>query len=139
LLGRLPPEPLYQPFLFLLFLRVCDGYFWDGGVSQTICPGWLQTTILLISASWVARIIGMSHQCLVRINSLITKKKGGIWDHAETSSTHMNSDSEMRTQRRLHKTSSAKKRTLSPRWRIWISMKQMLYHLNNISPALFCF
>jgi hypothetical protein len=27
LLGRLPPEPLYQPFLFLLFLRVCDGYF----------------------------------------------------------------------------------------------------------------
>jgi hypothetical protein len=25
--------------------------------------GWLQTSVLLISASWVARIIGMSHQC----------------------------------------------------------------------------
>jgi hypothetical protein len=31
-------------------------------VSRTICPGWLWTMILLISASWVARIIGMSHQ-----------------------------------------------------------------------------
>jgi hypothetical protein len=30
-------------------------------VSQTICLGWLQTTILLISAYWVARIIGLSH------------------------------------------------------------------------------
>jgi hypothetical protein len=29
--------------------------FWDR-VSQTICLGWLQTVILLISASWVARI-----------------------------------------------------------------------------------
>jgi hypothetical protein len=28
----------------------------------TICLGSLWTTILLISASWVARIIGMSHQ-----------------------------------------------------------------------------
>jgi hypothetical protein len=31
---------------------------------QTICPGWLRTIILLISASWVARITGMSHQLL---------------------------------------------------------------------------
>jgi hypothetical protein len=38
----------------------CDGIFWDR-VSQTICPGWLRTTILLISAYWVARITGMSH------------------------------------------------------------------------------
>jgi hypothetical protein len=30
-------------------------------VSRTVCPGWFQTTILLISASWVARITGMSH------------------------------------------------------------------------------
>jgi hypothetical protein len=27
----------------------------------TVCPRWLWTTILLISASWVARITGMSH------------------------------------------------------------------------------
>jgi hypothetical protein len=40
----------------------CVGYFQDR-VSQTVCPGWLQTGIFLISASWVARIIGMSHWC----------------------------------------------------------------------------
>jgi hypothetical protein len=37
------------------------GFFRDR-VSWTICPGWLQTSILLISASWVARITGVSHQ-----------------------------------------------------------------------------
>jgi hypothetical protein len=37
-----------------------DRYFQDS-VSQTICPGWLWTTILLISASGVARITGVSH------------------------------------------------------------------------------
>jgi hypothetical protein len=41
---------------------VCDGYFWDR-VLWTICPGKIvQTVILLISASWVARITGVSHQ-----------------------------------------------------------------------------
>jgi hypothetical protein len=33
-----------------------EGCFGDR-VSRTICPGWPQTAILLISASWVARII----------------------------------------------------------------------------------
>jgi hypothetical protein len=28
---------------------------------ELFCPGWLQTAILLISASWVARITGVSH------------------------------------------------------------------------------
>jgi hypothetical protein len=32
------------------------------GSCRTICPGWLGTPILLISASWVARIIGVSHR-----------------------------------------------------------------------------
>jgi hypothetical protein len=41
----------------------CDGHFQDR-VSQTICPGWLWTTILSISVSWVARITGVSHRCL---------------------------------------------------------------------------
>jgi hypothetical protein len=41
----------------------CDRYFQDR-FSQTICPSWLRTTILLISASWVAKITGMSHQHL---------------------------------------------------------------------------
>jgi hypothetical protein len=38
----------------------CDGYFRDT-ILWTIYLGWLWTTILLISASWVARITGMSH------------------------------------------------------------------------------
>jgi hypothetical protein len=38
--------------------------------SQTVCPGWPQTTLLLISASQVARIIGRSHQYLVFLNFL---------------------------------------------------------------------
>jgi hypothetical protein len=37
----------------------CPGYFGDG-VSQTICLGWPQTSILPISASQVARITGRS-------------------------------------------------------------------------------
>jgi hypothetical protein len=36
--------------------------FFQDRVSQTICPGLFQTTILLISASLVARITGVSHQ-----------------------------------------------------------------------------
>jgi hypothetical protein len=38
----------------------CDGIFQDMA-SQAICPGWLWTTVLLISASWVARITGARH------------------------------------------------------------------------------
>jgi hypothetical protein len=36
------------------------GYLWDR-VSQT-APGWLQIKIFLISACWVDRITGVSHQ-----------------------------------------------------------------------------
>jgi hypothetical protein len=35
--------------------------FFQARVTQTICLGWLWTTVLLISASWVARITGVSH------------------------------------------------------------------------------
>jgi hypothetical protein len=38
----------------------CSGYFGDG-VLRTICLGWLQTLILLISASQLARIIDVNH------------------------------------------------------------------------------
>jgi hypothetical protein len=44
----------------------CVRYF-QGRVSWTICLGWLWTVILLLSASWVARITGVSHWCPVRI------------------------------------------------------------------------
>jgi hypothetical protein len=43
-----------NPFFFVL------GVFRDR-VLRTICLGWLQTVVLLISASKVARIIGLSH------------------------------------------------------------------------------
>jgi hypothetical protein len=36
------------------------------GVWKTICLGWLQTVIPPISASQVARIVGVSHRCLAR-------------------------------------------------------------------------
>jgi hypothetical protein len=48
-------EPLHQSFF-------CDGFFQDR-VSWTICLGWFPTMISLISASWEARITGMSHWC----------------------------------------------------------------------------
>jgi hypothetical protein len=47
----------------------CVRYFWDR-ISQNVFPGWLRATVLLISASWVARITGMSpqHLTVVGIN-----------------------------------------------------------------------
>jgi hypothetical protein len=43
----------------------CVGYFWDR-ISWNICLGWLWTFILLISASWGARITGVRHWCPAR-------------------------------------------------------------------------
>jgi hypothetical protein len=37
-------------------------------VSGTICLSWLQTSMLLISASWIARIIGVSHRRLTKFH-----------------------------------------------------------------------
>jgi hypothetical protein len=45
-------ESLHWPFFGRDFLRQ---------VLRTICPGWFWTSVLLISASWVARIPGVSH------------------------------------------------------------------------------
>jgi hypothetical protein len=50
----------------------CVGCFLDR-VLGTICPGWLQTSILIISASWVARITGVSCQCGLNSISETTK------------------------------------------------------------------
>jgi hypothetical protein len=47
-------EPLHQSFF-------CIGIFWDK-LSPAICPGWLWSVILLITASWVAMITALSHQ-----------------------------------------------------------------------------
>jgi hypothetical protein len=40
----------------------CVMSFFEMGVLQTICRDWLWMAILLIPASWVARITGLSHQ-----------------------------------------------------------------------------
>jgi hypothetical protein len=51
--------------LFVLFFILPSLFLWrvfQDRVLQTIGPGWLPTAILLISASWVARITGVSWQ-----------------------------------------------------------------------------
>jgi hypothetical protein len=45
------------------FNCVCWAFLKD---SLILCPGWPWTIILLTSASWVARIIGVSHQHLAK-------------------------------------------------------------------------
>jgi hypothetical protein len=61
-------------------------YFWKGffeiGSHGTICPIWLQTSILLISASWVARITGVSHWYLAP-NCHFLKSPHFSWKHWE--------------------------------------------------------
>jgi hypothetical protein len=46
-----------SPFLWWVFLRQGHANYFQG---QIVC--WLQTVILLISDSWVARITGVNHQ-----------------------------------------------------------------------------
>jgi hypothetical protein len=51
----IPLEPFLPAFLSV-------GCF-PNGIWWTICLGWHQTVTLMMSASWVPRITGMSHQC----------------------------------------------------------------------------
>jgi hypothetical protein len=51
------------PPLKLCLQSILIWLFWGWG-SRMICQDWLQTLFLLISASQVARITGVSHQCL---------------------------------------------------------------------------
>jgi hypothetical protein len=46
-------------------------FFFIDGVWRTICLGWPGTAILLTSASWVGRIIGVSHWPTVIFNFLV--------------------------------------------------------------------
>jgi hypothetical protein len=50
----------------------CPSYCGDG-VSWSVCLDWPQTWILLISFSQLARIIGVSQQCLTCIRSMYPK------------------------------------------------------------------
>jgi hypothetical protein len=69
-------EPFHQP----PFVCVCvsDRYFRDR-VSRTICPGWLGTLILLISASWVVTVTSVSHLRLARSLFLSGQETIVIW------------------------------------------------------------
>jgi hypothetical protein len=60
--------------------------FWDR-VLWTICPGWLRTMILLISASQVARITGVSHQHLARVSTICSE----TWMHWSSATASRNS------------------------------------------------
>jgi hypothetical protein len=50
----------------------CDGFFLRDRISWTICSGWLQTVILQLSASWIAKILRVSRCHLAWINFLFT-------------------------------------------------------------------
>jgi hypothetical protein len=54
--------------------------FFEIGSLELFAQGWLQTVILLISASWVARIIGVSHWHLAGLDFLLVKIKVLSWE-----------------------------------------------------------
>jgi hypothetical protein len=57
-----PPVPRVELRTYILShftSPLCVRYFRDS-LLQTVCLGWFRTVILLISASWVARITGVS-------------------------------------------------------------------------------
>jgi hypothetical protein len=56
---------------------ICDGYFRDR-VSKTVCLVGIQTDVLLISASQVARITGISDLCPA--HSFLNNQKW-LWDY----------------------------------------------------------
>jgi hypothetical protein len=62
--------PFHQLFLY-------TEYFWDRG-SWTICQGWLQTAVLLIAASWLFRITGVTISVHLHILLTLTRVKLSI-------------------------------------------------------------
>jgi hypothetical protein len=60
----------------------CSGYF-GGGVLRIICPGWPRTTVLLISASQVARTTGVSHWHPARFSVLRLLILKSPWSRCE--------------------------------------------------------
>jgi hypothetical protein len=62
-------DPLHQPFFVMGWVLFCF-VFWDR-VMQTISPVWLRTEILLISASWIARIYRREPPALILMGSFL--------------------------------------------------------------------
>jgi hypothetical protein len=62
---------------------LCEGlFFFLNRILWTVCLGWLWTVILLISASWVARITGVSHQHLAYFIYLFILVKNAMELHS---------------------------------------------------------
>jgi hypothetical protein len=57
-LQALALELFHHPFVVLGIFEI--------GSLKLFFPGWLRTVTLLVSASWVARIIGVSHGHLAK-------------------------------------------------------------------------
>jgi hypothetical protein len=70
-------ELLHQPYF-------CED---EIGSSGTICLRWLRTSILLTSATWAARIIGMSHWCLAGPSTLLWSSSSGGYTHTLSAKT----------------------------------------------------
>jgi hypothetical protein len=68
-----------RTYTFSHFISPFFWWFFQDRVSQTICLAWLGTVILLISASWIARITGMSHQHLTDKRNLKSVITGVGW------------------------------------------------------------
>jgi hypothetical protein len=70
----------------------CDGFFGDR-ISWTICLGWLWTVILVIPASWVSRITGLSHWHPANFGGFCSVLFcfGGGWDWGLNSALHLQS------------------------------------------------
>jgi hypothetical protein len=67
------PGPLHQPLLYM-----CGGFFQER-FSQSICLGWFQTVIILISASRVASMTGVSQWCLAQNHILNVTWPFSFW------------------------------------------------------------
>jgi hypothetical protein len=79
-------EPLHQPYFFYECFQ--------DRISWNIRPGWLQTSTLLICASWVARITGVSHQHLACCHFLLFALQFTLfqWQISPKLGSHMSHD-----------------------------------------------
>jgi hypothetical protein len=62
--------------------------FFEIGFLKLFCPGWLQTSILLVSASWVAGITGVSQQCLAIVLLIMKELTVKLHGHQKYLESH---------------------------------------------------
>jgi hypothetical protein len=74
------------PALFIYLFIFWWWYFQDT-VSQTVCLGWLQATLLLLCANGVARITGVNHWRLTRMAHILKTENNKCWQESKTTQT----------------------------------------------------